>query len=237
MNLDIAHLHLPLTAFALEVNAQLGARITGIFGASGSGKTSLLEVIAGLRRPAAGRIVLDGAVLSDAGRGAIFLAAEGRHIGYVPQDDALFPHLNVRQNLCYSHLADQEGHRPEITYEHVVTVLDIADLTERRVASLSGGERQRVAFGRAVLASPRLLLLDEPLAGLDAELKERVIPYLLTIRDEFGIPILYVSHNADEIVALCDDVLLLQRGRCVRRGTCADLFITSTAPHYVLRPD
>ena len=236
MNLEIAHLQLPLTAFALEMNARLGARITGVFGASGSGKTSLLEVIAGLRRPAAGRIILDGTVLSDAASGA-FLAAEQRRIGYVPQDDALFPHLNVRQNLCYSHFADKEGYRPEITYEHVVAVLDIADLTERRVASLSGGERQRVAFGRAVLASPRLLLLDEPLAGLDVELKERVIPYLLTIRDEFGIPMLYVSHNADEIVALCDDVLLLERGRCVRRGTSADLFAVSAAPHYVLKPD
>ena len=236
MNLEIAHLQLPLTAFAIEMNARLGARITGVFGASGSGKTSLLEVIAGLRRPAAGRIILDGTVLSDAASGA-FLAAEQRRIGYVPQDDALFPHLNVRQNLCYSHFADKEGYRPEITYEHVVAVLDIADLTERRVASLSGGERQRVAFGRAVLASPRLLLLDEPLAGLDAELKERVIPYLLTIRDEFGIPMLYVSHNADEIVALCDDVLLLERGRCVRRGTSADLFAVSAAPHYVLKPD
>jgi molybdate transport system ATP-binding protein len=234
MNLNIAHLQLPLSAFALEVDARLGARITGVFGASGAGKTSLLEVIAGLRRPASGRIVLDGAVLSDAASGA-FLASERRQIGYVPQDDALFPHLNVRQNLCYSHLADKEGHRPEITYEHVVQVLDIAGLTERRVASLSGGERQRVSFGRAVLASPRLLLLDEPLAGLDAELKQRVIPYLLTMRDEFGIPMLYVSHNADEIVALCDDVLLLERGRCVRRGTCADLFVASPAPHYVFK--
>ena len=111
MNLEIAHLQLPLTAFALEMNARLGARITGVFGASGSGKTSLLEVIAGLRRPAAGRIILDGTVLSDAASGA-FLAAEQRRIGYVPQDDALFPHLNVRQNLCYSHFADKEGYRP-----------------------------------------------------------------------------------------------------------------------------
>jgi molybdate transport system ATP-binding protein len=105
------------------------------------------------------------------------------------------------------------------------------------VGSLSGGERQRVTFGRAVLASPRLLLLDEPLAGLDAELKERVIPYLLTIREEFGIPMLYVSHNPSEIVALCDEVLLLDHGRCVRRGPCAELFVASAAPHYVLRPD
>jgi molybdate transport system ATP-binding protein len=222
-------------SFALEVDVLLSARITGVFGASGSGKTSLLEVIAGLHRPASGRIILDGTVLSDATHG-VFLTAGRRHIGYVPQDNALFPHLNVRQNLCYSHAAAKPGLRPAITYGHVVEVLDIADLTERRVASLSGGERQRVAFGRAVLASPRLLLLDEPLAGLDAELKERVIPYLLTIRDEFGIPMLYVSHNADEVVALCDDVLLLERGRCVRRGTAADLFATSAAPHYVLKP-
>lgn len=235
MNLAISHLQLPLSTYPLEIDARLGARITGIFGASGAGKTSLLEVIAGLRQPTRGRIVLDDTVLSDAAAGA-FLAAEQRRIGYVPQDDALFPHLNVRQNLRYSHRADQDGHRPEITYEHVVDVLDIADLTERRVASLSGGERQRVTFGRAVLASPRLLLFDEPLAGLDAELRERVIPYLLTIRDEFGIPMLYVSHNADEIVALCEDVLLLDRGRCVRRGTCAELFVVSEAPHYVLKP-
>jgi molybdate transport system ATP-binding protein len=236
VNLEISNLQLPLLSFPLEMDTRLGALITGIFGASGAGKTSLLEVIAGLRRPARGRIVLDETVLSDAAAGS-FLAAEHRHIGYVPQDDALFPHLDVRQNLRYSHLADQDGHRPEITYERVVDVLDIADLAERRVASLSGGERQRVTFGRAVLASPRLLLLDEPLAGLDAELKERVIPYLLTIRDEFGIPMLYVSHNPDEIVALCDEVLLLDRGRCVRRGTCASLFVASGAPHYVLKPD
>jgi molybdate transport system ATP-binding protein len=235
VNLAITDLCLPLSSFALEVNAQVSARVTGLFGASGAGKTALLEVIAGLRRPASGRIVLDGLTLSDPTRG-LFLTPERRHIGYVPQDDALFPHLNVRQNLCYSHLAGQKGHRLEITYQHVVDVLDIAGLVERRVGSLSGGERQRVAFGRAVLASPHLLLFDEPLAGLDAELKERVIPYLLTMRDEFGIPMLYVSHNADEIVALCDDVLLLDRGRCVRRGTPADLFVASAMPHYVLKP-
>ena len=163
MNLEISRLQLPLSDFPLEVDARLGARITGVFGASGAGKTSLLEVIAGLRQPARGRIVLDDAVLSDAAAGA-FLAPERSHIGYVPQDDALFPHLNVRENLRYSHLADRDGHRPEITYEHVVAVLDIDHLAERRVGSLSGGERQRVTFGRAVLASPRLLLLDAPLA-------------------------------------------------------------------------
>ena len=231
MNLEIAGLRLPLAPFVLDADARLGARITGLFGASGAGKTSLLEAVAGLRRPAAGRIVLDGAVLSDAARG-VFLHPERRHIAYVPQDGALFPHLNVRQNLCYSHAAG----RPGITYRHVVDVLDIGGLVERRVGALSGGERQRVAFGRAVLAGPRLLLLDEPLAGLDAELKRRVIPYLHTIRDAFGIPMIYVSHDADEIVGLCEEVVLLDRGRCVRRGTPAELFVASDAPHYVLRP-
>jgi molybdate transport system ATP-binding protein len=235
VNLEITQLRLPLSAFVLEVDARLGARITGVFGASGAGKTTLLEVIAGLRRPATGRIALDGVVLCDAGRG-FSLAPERRQIGYVPQDVALFPHLSVRQNLCYSHAAGTPGHRPAITYAHVVEVLNLAGFAERRVGSLSGGERQRVAFGRAVLAAPRLLLLDEPLDGLDAALKERVIPYLLTIRDEFGIPMLYVSHDPNEVVALCDDVLLLDRGRCARRGPPAELFVASPAPHYVLKP-
>ena len=235
MNLEISRLRLPLSAFPLEIDAHFGARITGVFGASGAGKTSLLEVVAGLRRPAAGRIVLDGRVLLDHGR-RYSLAPERRQIGYVPQDDALFPHLNVRQNLCFSHANGRPGDAAAITYARVAEVLNLGELAERRVESLSGGERQRVAFGRAVLASPRLLLLDEPLDGLDTELKERVIPYLLTIRDEFGIPMLYVSHNADEIVALCDDVLLLDRGRCTRRGPPAALFTASPAPHYVLKP-
>lgn len=138
MNLELSRLQLALSAFPLEVDTRLGARITGVFGASGAGKTSLLEVVAGLRRPACGRIMLDETVLSDAAAGT-FLAVEQRHIGYVPQDDALFPHLNVRQNLRYSHLAGQAGHRPEITYQHVLEILDIASLTERSVGSLSGG--------------------------------------------------------------------------------------------------
>ncbi len=231
MNLEITGLRLPLAPFVLQADATLGARVTGLFGASGAGKTSLLEAVAGLRRPAAGRIALDGTVLSDAA-GRVFLHPERRAIAYVPQDGALFPHLNVRQNLCYGRAGDG---RPGITYGHVVEVLDIGGLADRRVGSLSGGERQRVAFGRAVLAAPRLLLLDEPLTGLDVELKQRVIPYLHTIRDAFGIPMIYVSHNADEIVALCEDVLLLERGRCVRRGAPAELFAPSSAPHYVLR--
>lgn len=235
MNLEISRLQLPLSTFALELDVRLDAGITAIFGASGAGKTSLLEVIAGLRRPRTGRITLDGTTLSDAATRR-FLAPERRAIGYVPQDGALFPHLNVRENLRYSRAAVGPGRRPEITFDHVVQVLNLTGLTERRTDSLSGGERQRVAVGRAVLASPRLLLLDEPLSGLDAGLKERVIPYLRSIRDEFGIPMLYVSHDPNEVVALCEAVLLLDRGRCTRRGAPAALFTASDAPHYVLRP-
>ncbi len=113
-------------------------------------------------------------------------------------------------------------------------VLNIGALAARRISSLSGGEKQRVAFGRALLAAPQLLLLDEPLAGLDSELKDQILPYLLKIRDEFSIPMLLVSHSADEMVALCDEVLVLEEGRCVRRGPTAELFMPSSRSHYVL---
>jgi molybdate transport system ATP-binding protein len=121
-----------------------------------------------------------------------------------------------------------------LAYDHVVEVLNIGALAARRIGSLSGGEKQRVAFGRALLAGPRLLLLDEPLASLDTALKDQILPYLVKIRDEFGIPMLLVSHSADEMVALCDEVLVLETGRCVRRGAPAELFEPSARPHHVL---
>jgi len=233
MNLEISHLRLPLDAFALELDAALAARVTGLFGASGAGKTSLLETIAGLRHPPDGRICLNGVVLTDA-RARIFQPPENRGIGFVPQDVALFTHLNVRENLCYSQRSRARVTGPGISYEHVVEVLNIGPLAARRIGSLSGGEKQRVAFGRALLAAPQLLLLDEPLASLDTELKDQIMPYLAKIRDEFQIPMLLVSHNADELVALCDEVLVLEAGRCVRRGSPAELFIASPRPHHVL---
>ena len=233
MNLEISQLRLPLDGFALELDARLEARVTGLFGASGAGKTSLLEAIAGLRRPPDGRIRLDGFVLTDA-RGRVFLPPEKRGIGYVPQDGALFPHLDVRENLCYSQRSRLPFARPGIPYAHVVEVLNIGPLASRRIASLSGGEKQRVAFGRALLAAPKLLLLDEPLASLDSELKDQIMPYLAMIRDKFAIPMVLVSHSADEIVALCDEVLVLETGRCVRRGPPAELFTTSPRSHHVL---
>jgi molybdate transport system ATP-binding protein len=233
MKLDISELRLPLAAFVLEFNASLQAGVTGLFGISGAGKTSLLETIAGLRRPSAGRIALDGVLLTDAGA-RVFRRPETRGIGYVPQDGALFTHLTVRENLRYSQRPQAHVSPPGLTYDHVVEVLNIGSLATRRTGSLSGGEKQRVAFGRALLAAPQLLLLDEPLASLDAELKDQILPYLLKIRDEFKIPMLLVSHSADEMVALCDEVLVLETGRCVRRGPASALFSASPRPHHVL---
>ena len=233
MNLEITQLRLPLAAFVLELDAVLQSRVTGLFGASGAGKTSLLETIAGLRRPTAGLISLDGVVLTDAGEG-IFLPPEARGIGFVPQDGALFTHLDVRGNLSFSQRVRTHPVRTAPTFEHVVEVLNLGPLVARRIGSLSGGEKQRVAFGRALLAAPQLLLLDEPLASLDVELRDQIISYLRRIRDEFQIPMLLVSHNADEMVALCDEVLVLEAGRCVRRGPAAALFTPSARPHHVL---
>jgi molybdate transport system ATP-binding protein len=233
LNLAISGLRLPLAAFVLELDATLESRVTGLFGASGAGKTSLLETIAGLRRPPAGRISLDGVGLTDAAEG-IFLPPEARGIGFVPQDGALFTHLDVWGNLSFSRRGRTHPARTAPTLAHVVEVLNLGPLVARRIGSLSGGEKQRVAFGRALLAAPRLLLLDEPLASLDAELKDQVISYLRRIRDEFQLPMLLVSHNADEMVALCDEVLVLETGRCVRRGPAAALFTPSARPHHVL---
>jgi len=236
MKLELANVRLPLAEFALELDATLGARVTGVFGASGAGKTSLLEIIAGLRRPAAGRVALDGETLSDTAK-KIFLPPERRGIGYVPQDIALFPHLDVRANLLYGRHADgaDAPGAGKTSFTQVVETLGLAGFEARRVGTLSGGEQRRVAFGRAVLAAPRLLLLDEPFAGLDTALKERLLPHLRALRDEFSIPVFVVSHHADEIVALCDDVLVLDQGRCVRRGPPTEIFTVSNRPGYVLK--
>lgn len=233
MNLELSRLRVSLASFALELDTRLTASVTGIFGASGAGKTSLIESIAGLRRPSRGKIVLDETVLSDVDAG-IFLPPEKRQVGFVPQDSALFSHLNVQENLRYSQRLSSPGSPRSAHYEHVIAALQIAPLVSRRVGSLSGGERQRVAFGRALLANPRLLLLDEPLASLDTELRDQLIRYLRTIREEFNVPMLYVSHSADEMVALCDEVIVLERGQCSRQGSPAEIFRASERQHHVL---
>jgi molybdate transport system ATP-binding protein len=215
MKLLLKSISLPLAEFALEVDVQLTEQVTAIFGASGAGKTSLLDLIAGLRQPASAYIQLDERVLTDtAGRRA--MPPREREIGYVPQDLALFPHLSVRQNLLYGQRrAGRDG--SVFSFEHVAGVLEIHSLAGRRVTELSGGEKQRVALGRALLTSPRLLLLDEPLASLDEGLKARIIPYLLRVRVEFQVPMLYVSHDRAEVQTLCDEILEMERGRIIRR--------------------
>jgi molybdate transport system ATP-binding protein len=233
MNVALQNLRLPLAPFTLEVDATLTGRVTAIFGASGSGKTSLLEIIAGLRRPAAGAVRIGDAVLTDVAT-QTFVRAEHRAVGYVPQEGALFPHLSARKNLLYGF--DARRARPAgLTFEHVTAVLEITALADRPIGTLSGGERQRVALGRALLAAPRLLLLDEPLAGLDFPLRARLLPYLARVRDEFAIPMLYVTHSPDEVMALCDDVLILTEGRVTARGQPVELFRAADQPRYELR--
>lgn len=233
MKLVLRDILLPLAPFDLEVEAEASAAVTALYGPSGAGKTSLLDLIAGLRRPVSAYVELNGRVLSDTRRG-IRLPARARRIGYVPQDGALFPHLSVRRNLLYGYQGDEATTEP-FRFEHVVEVLEIGGLVDRGIATLSGGEKQRVALARALLSSPELLLLDEPLAALDPTLKDRILDYLRRVRDELGVPMLYVTHSADEVFAICDDVLLLERGRITGQGRPADLFEVADRPSYVLK--
>ena len=196
-------------AFVLELHEQLAGGITALFGPSGSGKTTTLDGIAGLRRPASGRIAIGGRPLFDRNRG-IDLPAHERHVGYVPQDTALFPHMNVRRNVLYGRRRGQK-----LALDVVVRMLEVGDLLERRVADLSGGERQRVALARALMSAPDLLLLDEPLAAVDVERRRRILPYLLRVRDDLGVPVIYVSHDRGEVDQLADRVIVLDNGRVV----------------------
>lgn len=212
--LSLSGVRLRYPAFELRVDAEVREKVVALHGPSGAGKTSLLDLIAGLSRPEEGRIEVGGRVLTDASRGA-FVPARHRHVGYVPQGQALFPHLTVRRNLLYGHHA--RGAARGVSFDRVVATLELRPLLDRGVAGLSGGEKQRVALGRALLSSPRILLLDEPLTGLDPALKSRVLPFLRVVREEFEVPILYVTHQVDEVLALCDRVLRMEGGRIVTR--------------------
>jgi molybdate transport system ATP-binding protein len=219
VSLLLKHISLPLADFRLEVNVEIRKPITVIFGPSGSGKTSLLDLVAGLRRAESAFIQLEDEVLTDTTQG-VAVPTRRRAIGYVPQDLALFPHLSVRQNLLYGHRSGAK----EFRFDHVVDVLEIQPLVHRGVTKLSGGEKQRVALARALLTSPRLLLLDEPLANLDLQLKTRILPYLARIRDEFHIPMLYVTHDRFETLSLADEMVVLLNGRIAQTGPVHEVF-------------
>jgi molybdate transport system ATP-binding protein len=207
MKLVLRDIRCPLAHFTLALDVEIARDVTALFGPSGAGKTTVLDLIAGLRRSPSAYIELDGRVLTDTSAGRE-VPARDRHIGYVPQDGALFPHLSVRGNLLYGSKGEGSTERTR----RVTEVLDIGHLLDRRIGGLSGGERQRVALARALLSSPKLLLLDEPLASLDEELRTRVLAYLKRVRDELRVPMLYVSHARSEVVELCEEVLVLERG-------------------------
>jgi molybdate transport system ATP-binding protein len=214
----------PREPTSLEVAVTLGGKATAIVGPSGAGKTSLLEVIAGLRAGATGRVVVDQTTFLDSGRG-VRLAPEERGIGYVPQEPALFPHLIVRDNVRYGY---REALGAARIVDETIELLGIGPLLERFPRTLSGGEAQRVALARALVTRPRLLLLDEPLAALDAELKGRILPYLMRVRDESKIPMLYVTHHAGEALALADEALVLRAGRVEVKGSAREVLTPRT---------
>ena len=215
--------------FALDVAFRAPMQgVTALFGPSGCGKSTILAAIAGLLRPQEGRVTLDGAVLLDTARG-IAVPPERRRCAVVFQDARLFPHLSVETNLRYGlRRAPPDATGPG--FEEVVALLGIAPLLARRPGRLSGGERQRVALGRALLARPRLLLMDEPLAALDAARRAEVLPFLARLRDASRIPILYVTHALDEVDALADELVLLDGGRVLAAGPVEALSARADLP-------
>ncbi|WP_339762971.1 molybdenum ABC transporter ATP-binding protein [uncultured Hoeflea sp.] len=206
--------------FSLDVAFEAPSGVTALFGRSGSGKTTVVNAVAGLLKPAAGRVQLDETLLFESER-RLFVPVHQRRLGYVFQEGRLFPHLNVRQNLLYGRWFARN--RSGVALDHVVEMLGIGDLLARQPGRLSGGEKQRVAIGRALLANPQLLLMDEPLAALDEDRKGEILPYLERLREETEIPILYVSHSMAEVARLATTLVLMEKGRVVRAGPAADM--------------
>jgi molybdate transport system ATP-binding protein len=215
-----ARLQLPRRDFTLDVTLALPARgVTALFGPSGCGKTTVLRALAGLEH-AAGSVALGDTVWQDDAAG-IFVPTHRRALGYVIQESVLFPHLDVRRNLAFGLTRIAPAAR-RIDLDQVVALLGINHLMTRRPATLSGGERQRVAIARALATSPQLLLMDEPLAALDAQRKAELLPYLERLHEELAIPIVYVSHAIDEVARLADHIVLMEAGRVVAAGPLAE---------------
>jgi molybdate transport system ATP-binding protein len=204
--------------FVLDVADRSRVEVLGLFGPSGAGKTTLLETIAGIRTPSRGEIMVGGRLLFSSAR-HLNLPARDRHIGYVAQEGLLFPHMTVRRNLVYG--ARTLAGAP--TLADVAEMLEITPLLDRRVHGLSGGERQRVALGRALMTTPALLLLDEPLAAVDRARRDRILPYLLRIRRELHVPLIYVTHDATELGQIADRVLMIADGTVLGAGAPAEV--------------
>jgi len=220
MTLSVAIRH-QLGALTMDVAFESQGGLTAIFGSSGSGKTSVINVIAGLIQPRFARIILDDLVLEDTERN-ISVPVHKRRIGYVFQEARLFPHLTVAQNLAFGRWFSPEAER-YAKRDQVIDLLGLGSLLQRKPAGLSGGEKQRVAIGRALLASPRLLLMDEPLASLDQPRKAEIMPFIERLRDELHIPILYVSHSINEVMRLANTVAVLNAGKLVAFGPAAEV--------------
>ncbi|UUP16855.1 molybdenum ABC transporter ATP-binding protein [Nitratireductor thuwali] len=206
--------------FAIRAAFGAGPGVTALFGRSGAGKTTILKMIAGTLRPEAGRIVAGGRVLFDAARG-IDLSPQSRNAGFVFQDGRLFPHLSVQRNLTYARWAGRR--RATRRFEEIVALLGLETLLDRFPGTLSGGERQRVAIGRALLAEPEILLMDEPLSSLDRQRRGEILPYLEAVAGEALMPVIYVSHEPEEVMRLADHVVVIEDGLIIQTGTPADV--------------
>ena len=211
--------------FTIAPDLVVAARAMALFGPSGSGKTSILEAIAGLRTPQRGRIAVRGRVLCDTETHTSVLVRD-RHVGYVPQDVLLFPHLDVRKNITYARRRLRQGagaqgyrgHRPDVDVPDLAHLLGLTSLMDRKVAGLSGGERQRVALARALYSGPDVLLLDEPLAAVDLARRRLILDALIAIRDDLHVPLVYVTHSPDEARAIADYAVVLDEGKVVAAG-------------------
>ena len=213
MNLDV-DIYLEQGSFRLDARFKSLESALGIFGPSGCGKTTLFRALAGLVKPDGGHIVLDGTTLYDSNR-HLFIPPHKRNIGLVFQDARLFPHRTVEQNLRAGEAIPQRGEKRPYGFDDIVQLLNISHLVDRSISALSGGEQQRIAIGRALLSHPRLLLMDEPVAGLDASLKMQILPFLTKVHEALEIPTILINHDLGEILQLTDQLLLMRDGEVV----------------------